>query len=266
MDLMDTPIKQKSIQPYVKRFTFQFSHADGEAWEWFSTQPHKGAYLKALILADKARRESCGEPLSLVTRRDRLDAAWDTHFELLQAFSEEHGRLPASDETYRGFNIGRWLNSQQKKKDALPHAQRERLERLGALDGKWEQMYRLASAFRDEFDRLPAPNEVYRGVRIGRWLESQQKQYAESDSPRAEKLRALGVVRTKWERNLAILQAFTERHGRLPKYLDRHGGAQIGRWLNYQCKTLDPAVFPERAKKLCALGAVLKKASDKPTP
>ena len=38
----------------VLRFTFQLSLQDGEVREWFERQPNKGAYLKRLILEDKA--------------------------------------------------------------------------------------------------------------------------------------------------------------------------------------------------------------------
>lgn len=41
-----------------KRFNLVFGAADGEAAEWFASQPDKGAYLKALILADKAEKEA----------------------------------------------------------------------------------------------------------------------------------------------------------------------------------------------------------------
>lgn len=38
------------------RFTFQLSLGDGEVRDWFEQQPEKGAYLKDLILRDKAER------------------------------------------------------------------------------------------------------------------------------------------------------------------------------------------------------------------
>ena len=38
------------------RFTFQLSLGDSEVREWFEQQPEKGAYLKDLILRDKAER------------------------------------------------------------------------------------------------------------------------------------------------------------------------------------------------------------------
>ena len=38
------------------RFTFQLSLDDSEVREWFERQPEKGAYLKDLILRDKAEQ------------------------------------------------------------------------------------------------------------------------------------------------------------------------------------------------------------------
>ena len=43
------------------RFTFQLSLGDGEVRDWFEQQPEKGAYLKKLILRDKAEQLGYGE-------------------------------------------------------------------------------------------------------------------------------------------------------------------------------------------------------------
>ena len=43
------------------RFTFQLSLGDGEVRDWFEQQPEKGAYLKKLILRDKAEQLGDGE-------------------------------------------------------------------------------------------------------------------------------------------------------------------------------------------------------------
>lgn len=45
---------QDKYRKRILRFTFQFSLQDTEAREWFCKQSNKGAYLKALILQDKA--------------------------------------------------------------------------------------------------------------------------------------------------------------------------------------------------------------------
>ena len=48
--------KNDEYRSKIMRFTFQLSLGDTEVREWFEQQPEKGAYLKDLILRDKAER------------------------------------------------------------------------------------------------------------------------------------------------------------------------------------------------------------------
>ena len=48
--------KNDEYRSKIMRFTFQLSLGDGEVRDWFEQQPEKGAYLKDLILRDKAER------------------------------------------------------------------------------------------------------------------------------------------------------------------------------------------------------------------
>ena len=48
--------KNDEYRSKIMRFTFQLSLGDTEVREWFERQPEKGAYLKDLILRDKAER------------------------------------------------------------------------------------------------------------------------------------------------------------------------------------------------------------------
>lgn len=48
--------KNDEYRSKIMRFTSQLSLGDGEVRDWFEQQPEKGAYLKDLILRDKAER------------------------------------------------------------------------------------------------------------------------------------------------------------------------------------------------------------------
>lgn len=243
---------------YANRFTFQFSLQDTEALEWFEAQPHKGAYLKALILADKARREQEGGDLPLVTRDDRLDALWEERFALVEEFYREFGRFPNRNEHYRGTNLGRWLDGQKRKCKTNGDTERaEKLRAIGALDGRWDQFFRLTLAYSAEFGKLPESNTVYRGMKVGKWLETQVKQINVTDhSEHAEKLRAIGALSAKWDTQYALVEEFCAETGRLPGPWERYKDAPIGRWLDYQKRMLDPVAHPDRAQKLRLLGIV----------
>ena len=53
--------KNDEYRSKIMRFTFQLSLGDGEVRDWFEQQPEKGAYLKKLILRDKAEQLGYGE-------------------------------------------------------------------------------------------------------------------------------------------------------------------------------------------------------------
>jgi len=54
-------VRSDKYRKKVLRFTLQFNIKDAEAREWFEGQPDKGAYLKKLILEDKARHQTIEE-------------------------------------------------------------------------------------------------------------------------------------------------------------------------------------------------------------
>lgn len=240
------------------RFTLQFSSSDKEAWEWFCAQQDKGAYIKALLLADKARQEQGDNAPEIVTRDDRLDAEWDRRLELCVAFAEEHGRLPMYNENYRGIKLGRWLDVHKKRCIEEDRQDREeKLRAIGAFDSKWERNFALLKAFREEKGRFPKPGETFRDVKLGQWLDRQRKQFTyEELTPQLERLHAIGALMDGWDRRFAMALGFIKKHGRLPEYKDTYMGYKIGRWLHDQGKAIDPAHHPLRAQKLQSVGII----------
>ena len=239
------------------RFTLQFSGSDQEAWEWFCAQTDKGAYIKALLLADKARQEQGESQPDIVTRDDRLEAEWDKRLALCVEFAHEFGRLPMYNENYRGIKIGRWLDVHKKRCiEENRDDRREKLCAIGAFDGKWERNYRLLVAFRDEKGRFPKSTESYCGVKLGQWLERQRKEFAAKEelTPQMERLCAIGALMDGWDRRFAMALGFIKKHGRTPEYGESYKGYRIGRWLYDQGKAIDPAKHPERAQKLRSVG------------
>lgn len=241
------------------RFTLQFSGSDEEAWEWFNAQQDKGAYIKALLLADKARQEQGESQPDIVTRDDRLEAEWDKRLALCVEFAHEFGRLPMYNEEYRGIKIGRWLDVHKKRCiEENRDDRREKLRAIGAFDSKWERNFGLLQDFRTEKGRFPKPGEVFRGVKLGQWLDRQRKQFAYEDeaTPQMEQLHAIGALMDGWDRRFAMALGFLKKHGRLPEYKETYKGYKIGRWLHDQGKSIDPARHPDRAQKLERIGAI----------
>ena len=237
-----------------RQFTLRFNQNEDAIEAWFERQPDKGAYLKRLILADKARRQN-GVVLQPLNAHD---AAWEERYELVLEFLDRFGRLPYSYEEFRGVKLGRWLEVHTKRDAGRPDRM-EKLARIGALD-KWERFYRLLESFVKENDRLPDKKEVYADVPLGAWLTRQRTAMRNEDSKlskeQKEKLSQLGITCSDWETKFGLVLSFCEEHGRLPKFEDGYRGVNIGRWLYAQRKSLDPTRDAQRVAKLHSIGAI----------
>lgn len=127
---------KNKTQPF-NFFELSFNQQDGEAAEWFKRQPDKGAYIKALILADKAQKKS--EETKAFDLRIQQENQWNETFLLVREFRKEHFRLPTPTEEYKGVQIGSWLKTRLQKDKDRP----DRMEKLQSLNtpSKWEQHY-----------------------------------------------------------------------------------------------------------------------------
>ncbi len=233
---------------YILRFNLQ----DEAIEEWLASQPNKAEYLKKLILADKARRQA-GEGFRPLNAHD---TAWEKRYRLVLEFLDRFGRLPFYYEEFRGVKLGRWL-AEHTKRDADRPDRMEKLARIGALD-KWERFYASLTAFREKFSRLPRKDEYQGDLPVGAWLQRQRlaMRNGELADEQTEKLLALGVTESDWEKKFALTVAFREEFGRLPKFQDTYRGVNIGRWLYAQRKALAAAPNENRLAKLRSLGAI----------
>jgi hypothetical protein len=234
-----------------RQFTLRFNLQDEAIEAWLSAQPDRGAYLKRLILADKAR-QGVGSVSPLGAR----DAAWEERYGMVLEFRERFGRLPFAYEEFRGVKLGRWLEVHAKRDVGRPDRM-EKLARIGALD-KWERYFGALQAFCEKFGRLPVREDYFGDLPVGAWLFRQKSalRRGELSEERGEKLGALGVAASDWDMKLSLVAAFREECGRLPKFSDTYRGVRIGRWLYAQRKALLPGRDDGRIEKLRAIGAV----------
>lgn len=233
---------------YILRFNLQ----DEAIEEWLASQPNKAEYLKKLILADKARRQA-GEGFRPLNAHD---AAWESRYALVLEFLDRFERLPFYYEEYRGVKLGRWLKEHAERDSDRPDRM-EKLARIGALD-KWERFFIALKAFQEKFSRLPKKDEFLGDVPVGAWLQRQRLAMRRGELPdeQKEKLLALGVTESDWEKKFVLVVAFRDEFGRLPKFEDTYRGVRIGRWLYAQRKALDPAKDEARVEKFRSIGAL----------
>lgn len=239
-------------------FLLEFKPDETDLAKWLHDQPNKGAYLKALIAADRAFRES-GDGVGFnLDVRSHFDKQWDETFELVKAFWEAHGRLPAYNEQYKGVRIGRWLETRLRRDKDNP----SRMARLNSLNvqNKWAQHYQLLQSFQATHGRLPKQTEKHEGFSLGTWLFRQRKLLESADKnaltqEQRDKLACLCIGANDWDTNFLMLQAFKNEYGRLPLYAEVYRGVRIGRWLYDQRRLLDPEMHPEHVQKFQMIGA-----------
>lgn len=235
----------------TRQFTLRFNLQDEAIEAWLASQPDKAAYLKRLILADKARQGGV-----VTEAKNAHDSAWEERYALVLEFLDRFGRLPYYYEEFRGVKLGRWLEVHVKRDTDRPDRM-EKLSRIGALD-KWERFYNALKSFCEKFSRLPGREEYLGDVPVGAWLQRQRLAMRRGVLPKdqKEKLLALGVSESDWEKKLALVVSFREEYGRLPKFTDTYCGLRIGRWLYLQRKVLATHPDPDRIAKLRSLGAI----------
>lgn len=236
----------------TRQFTLRFNLQDEAIEAWLESQPDRGAYVKRLILADKARRRA-GETIRPLNAHDR---SWEKHYAMVLEFREKFGRNPYYYEEFCGVKLGRWLEVHAKRDTDRPDRM-EKLAQIGALD-KWERFFDALKAFREKYDRLPKKDEFLGDLPVGAWLERQKASMRRGDLPaeHREKLASLDVAPSDWEKKFGLVAAFREEYGRLPKFRDTYRGVRIGRWLYTQRKVLDPSNHEAQIEKLRSLGAI----------
>lgn len=244
---------KNKIKPF--KYKVYFSKQEIEIAEWLKSQPNPLAYIKELILADKARKE--GKEIRAIDFRTQYEKQWDDTFALLQEFVAEHGRLPFYNEEYKGVQIDRWLKRHLEKDKDRP----ARMEKLKSLNGlsKWEQHYQQLQTFMAEHGRLPKLGEKQDGFGLGRWVHKQRQYLNSTESPltpvQQEMFARLGIGAGDWETKFLMLQDFHQDHGRFPKHEEVYHGMKLGRWLSKQKRELAPETDGEKIAKLTQIGA-----------
>ena len=123
-------------------------------------------------------------------RRQRLDTVgfewgilsdqWEKGFKYLQAYKDREGhcRVPV-DHKENGYKLGRWINKQRTRKDAVSPERRQQMDELGfiwdARSDQWEEGFDCLKAYKDREGHCRVPNEYKeRGFPLGSWVQTQR--------------------------------------------------------------------------------------------
>ncbi|CAK9114073.1 unnamed protein product [Durusdinium trenchii] len=234
------------------------------------------------------RLRSCGRtggslvPHAATAEASTVSRPWETRFRELEAFVEEHERLPRrfradEAETQLGF----WLNSQGKRvtSQQIPSRQLEKLRTArsdlirrraegwitGDPDGCFEENCRELREYIEMNGELPrcTPSESDSSAfRLATWLRNlrangarampERRKMLEEVHPLVKELlqewddSPLKINRVKWEEDLEKVLDIVEQHGRLPKAKTEKPEYH---WLWRQLRRLD-TLPPELEKRL----------------
>jgi DNA-binding TFAR19-related protein (PDSD5 family) len=197
---------------------------------------------------------------------DALTQQWEEHFKALVAYKAEFGDcLVPKTFVYRGLQLGRWVSIQRRAQDKLIRERRQRLNDLGFVwDANiytWEKNFEALVAYKAEFGDCLVPQKfIYRGLKLGSWVNIQRGIKDKLTPERRQRLNDLGFVwdplTHQWEKNFKALVAYKAEFGDclVPKTLI-YRGLNLGSWVN-TLRSVKDKLTPERRQRLNDLGFV----------
>lgn len=206
---------------------------------------------------------------------DKTGTLWEQGYKAAEEYYCSHGDLeaPSSYVTEDGFALGRWLDSQRKRRKAqAPQRQPvtwqiARLDKLGmrwesATDSRWEKSLARAGQYYEKYGNLDMPQTYISpdGYSLGKWLARQRLRRAQGKlTARQEKcLTELGMewaVPDPWQERYNLAEEYRKKNGNLDisqNYVTE-GGIWLGKWL-YQQRADQAKLTVEQRRKLDDLG------------
>jgi superfamily II DNA or RNA helicase len=126
--------------------------------------------------------------------------SWDEVYRTLQSFVLEFKRLPKQREIYRDIKLSGWILTvkKERKNEKLSAQQITGLESIPGwswedIRPSWDEVYRTLQDFVMEFKRLPKTKEIFQGIKLGRWIETncQSKKNRTLSDDKVKKLESL---------------------------------------------------------------------------
>lgn len=100
---------------------------------------------------------------------------WNEMFELMLEFRDKYNRLPYTNDTFKGENIGNWCIRQRilRKEN---HIREDRIKALDSIGFVWDinnylwmEKYNLLKEYIQEYGKQPSTRTVYKGENLGSW-------------------------------------------------------------------------------------------------
>ena len=241
---------------------------------------YKGVKLGSWLQDQRTSFNKGDMPKERVDRLEKIgvkleqirNVEWEDKLNLLASYEAEFGHCRVPKRTvYKGVKLGSWLQDQRTifNKGDMPKERVDRLEKIGVKleqirNVEWEDKLNLLASYKAEFGHCRVPTRtVYKGVKLGSWLQNQRASFNKGDMPkdRADRLERIGFVwdevEYNWEHYFAELADFKEKYGDLsvpPDYKTK-SGRLLKRWMTRQGASMN-SLKPDRIQRLDALGFV----------
>ena len=166
---------------------------------WLRNQ--RQAYDKGILSSEReALLTAVGVKLDIDIRESR----WLENYELLKEYIKIEGRLPKELTVYKGVKLGMWLKYQRKAYDKgiLSSEREDLLTSVGVKldidirESRWLENYELLKEYIEIEERLPKELTVYKGVKLGMWLNTQKQAYKRGNlsSDKENLLHSIGIT------------------------------------------------------------------------
>lgn len=239
---------------------------------WLGTQ--KKLYRQGKLSLEKERLlRDMGIRLDL-SLQEINENRWNINFKVLEEYKQVHGYEPKQTTIYKGYKIGSWLHYQKSlyRKGKLSDKHEAELRSLGIdldttnqdiLNKRWDLYLEVVQEYIAINHCVPKRETIYKGYKIGAWVDYQQTAYREGilSPEKKEKLEDIGInlctlaLSDKWMQMFEASKEYIHKEGQLPKANTIYKGFHIGRWLRNQTTYYrNNKLLPEREAKLRSIG------------
>ena len=254
---------------YQELIAYQKEHNDcmvPQSWEknkllgtWVSEQ-------RSLRKEDKLDAEKIKQLDELGFVWDTLDQAWETQFQELVAYKQEHGNCLVLDKWEKNKQLGTWVGRQRvtRKRGKLENERIRRLDELGFVwdirKQSWEDRFQELAAYKQEHGNCLVPAEWQQNKDLASWVINQRSRKDKLSVVRIKRLNDLGFAwssfQEAWETRFQELVAYKQEHGDcLVPREEKHN--ELATWIqNQRAFKKRGKLSAERIKRLSELGFV----------
>lgn len=202
---------------------------------------------------------------------------WAQRYQELVAFHREHGHCEVPPSYARASALAYWVRGQRVRRDKLTVQQERQLTALGfrwktlrwhekqRVKERWEKMYEVARAFKQQHGHLTASREIPQEARLSAWL-VHQRQRKEFLPPKWRRLLdQLGMswnpALERWEQRFKELLEFKKVHGHMRVPSKWEHNPVLANWVEHlRCHQIQ--ITPTQKERLRRIGFLIDAQGD----